>query len=479
MPAGRYTLSASKGGYVGLSYGQKRPFEQGKPIEVAEGQAIEKLDFSLPKGSVITGRIVDEFGEPLSGMGVSAMRYRYIGGQRRLMNISSMGGTDRTDDIGQFRLHGLSPGDYYLVATFGLGLALEKSDDRTGYAPTYYPGTTTVADAQRITVGDGQEVSSIAFALAPIRVANLSGTVMNSAGKPLGNTMIMLTSPGLATGSPLTSASLSKPDGTFVVSNVTPGDYTLQTISASDLESVANSGTTSGLRMQEMAVMPITVTGADMIGIMLTTGPTGTLKGRVVFQGGTPSGVSSAAVMMRAAPLTIERIPFGGSARVRDDWTFEMPGVWGKCLVRGMTPPGWYLKSVMLNGTDIIDTPIEVKPGEVLTDVEVTLAREMASLTGTVATGKGQPTSDYVVVLFAQDASKWGMMTRFVQSVRPDQSGKFMAKGLPAGDYLAVALEYLEPGEESDPEVLERLRPQATSVVIGEAEAKTLNLKIK
>jgi hypothetical protein len=103
----------------------------------------------------------------------------------------------------------------------------------------------------------------------------------------------------------------------------------------------------------------------------------------------------------------------------------------------------------------------------------------MASLTGTVATGKGQPTSDYVVVLFAQDASKWGMMTRFVQSVRPDQSGKFTAKGLPAGDYLAVALEYLEPGEESDPEVLERLRPQATSVVIGEAEAKTLNLKIK
>jgi len=164
---------------------------------------------------------------------------------------------------------------------------------------------------------------------------------------------------------------------------------------------------------------------------------------------------------------------------VREDWTFEMPGVWGKFMIRGMTPPGWYLKSVMLNGTDIIDTPIEVKPGEVLNDVEVTLAQEMASLTGTVTTAKGQPTSDYVVVLFAQDASKWGMMTRFVQSVRPDQSGKFRVKGLPAGDYLAVALEYLEPGEESDPEVLERLRPQATAVAIGEAEAKTLNLKIK
>ena len=87
LPAGRYTLTASKGGYVALSYGQKRPFEQGKPVELAEGQALDKLDFSLPKGSVISGRIVDEFGEPLAGMRVAAMRYRYQAGQRRLIPV--------------------------------------------------------------------------------------------------------------------------------------------------------------------------------------------------------------------------------------------------------------------------------------------------------------------------------------------------------------------------------------------------------
>ncbi len=479
LPAGRYTLMASKGGYVALSYGQRRPFEQGKPVELADGQALEKVDFSLPKGSVITGRIVDEFGEPLSGMRVAAMRYRYQAGQRRLVPVYTTGSNDLTDDIGQYRLHGLSPGDYYVVATFGLNVSLEKSDDRTGYAPTYYPGTTTIAEAQRVTVGEAQEASGVGFALAPIRIASISGTVVNSEGKPLGNTMVMMATPSMASGSPLSSAGLTKPDGTFVISNVPPGDYVLQTISAGDVQAIASSGSTSDIRMREMAVLPITITGADLTGVTLITGPTGVVRGRVVFEGGTPAGVTAAAVLLSAVPLVPNQIRFGGSARVLDDWTFTVTGVLGKVFIRGRTPPGWYFKSITVNGSDVIDTPLELKPGEEIGDVEVTLTRQMASLTGRVTTARGQPTSDYVVALYPSDASKWGGMSRYVYAVRPDQSGAFTIKGLPAGDYLAIALDYLEPGEEGDPEVLERLRPVATSVTIGDGEAKTLNLKIR
>ena len=78
LPAGRYTIQVSKGGYVALFYGQRRPFEQGKPVELADGQTIEKLDVSLPSASVITGRIFDEFGEPVSGARVSAARNRFV-----------------------------------------------------------------------------------------------------------------------------------------------------------------------------------------------------------------------------------------------------------------------------------------------------------------------------------------------------------------------------------------------------------------
>src|SRR6266536_852996 len=78
VKAGRYTVSASKGSYVNLAYGQTRPFDAGKPIEIKDGQIVERVDFSLPHGGIITGRILDEFGDPLSDVQVSAMRYQFV-----------------------------------------------------------------------------------------------------------------------------------------------------------------------------------------------------------------------------------------------------------------------------------------------------------------------------------------------------------------------------------------------------------------
>ena len=85
MRAGRYTITASKGSYVGLSYGQTRPTDAPKPLQILDNQTVERVDFSLPRGSVITGRIVDEFGEPMSDVQIAPQRTRSMQGQRRLM----------------------------------------------------------------------------------------------------------------------------------------------------------------------------------------------------------------------------------------------------------------------------------------------------------------------------------------------------------------------------------------------------------
>ena len=112
VPAGRYTLRASKAGFVSLQYGQRRPFEPGRPIAVADGQRVSSLDLSLPRGSVISGRITDEYSEPIAGASVEAHRYQYApGGERRLIYA---GPPVASDDLGQFRLFGLMPGDYVI-----------------------------------------------------------------------------------------------------------------------------------------------------------------------------------------------------------------------------------------------------------------------------------------------------------------------------------------------------------------------------
>src|SRR5437762_2662691 len=62
LRAGRYNINAQKGSFVGLQWGQQRPNEPGKPLDVGDGQTIERVDFALPRGGVIAGRILDEFG---------------------------------------------------------------------------------------------------------------------------------------------------------------------------------------------------------------------------------------------------------------------------------------------------------------------------------------------------------------------------------------------------------------------------------
>src|SRR5918995_5468454 len=74
LPAGRYTVTVMKGGFAQAQFGQRRPGDMGTPIELADGQTAEKVNFVLSRGGVISGTVVDDGGEPVSGTQVAAMR---------------------------------------------------------------------------------------------------------------------------------------------------------------------------------------------------------------------------------------------------------------------------------------------------------------------------------------------------------------------------------------------------------------------
>lgn len=467
LPAGRFTVMASKGGFVTLQYGQRRPLQQGQPLAVADGQVIDKVDFALPRGSVISGQVLDEFGDPVTGAMVQALRYQFFNGQRRL--TPAAGGV-QTDDRGDFRLFGVTPGDYYVNATlrnYGFPGGLPgSSDDRIGYAPTFYPGTPVSAEAQRINVGLGQEVPGIVIQLVPARTATISGLARGSDGRPLANVPIMVVQRaddgGMAFGG--VGGSQTRADGTFTVANLAPGSYTVQ---ARSMTSPA-----------ENASADVVVSGSDIAGLVLTVTRGATARGRIRFErGAAVSELRPGDVRLFPAPADGNPMLGGSPATVSDNWTFEATGLSGRRLLRFNTPSSWAVRSVTVDGVDVTDTPIDFK-GDDVNGIDVILTQRITELSGSVTGDRGSTVTDATVIVFAEDRDRWTAMTRFIRSGRPDQQGQFKIRGLPPGRYIAVAVDYLEPGEETNPETLEQLRARGSSVTLRDGEMRAIDLKV-
>src|SRR5258705_11632366 len=92
-----------------------------------------------------------------------------------------------TDDRGHYRLANLGPGEYYVGASAGVFTDQNASG---GFAPSYFPGTTDAMTAKSVRVPVGQDVSNVSFALAPARMAQLSGTLVNDGRQGAGNVML-------------------------------------------------------------------------------------------------------------------------------------------------------------------------------------------------------------------------------------------------------------------------------------------------
>jgi Carboxypeptidase regulatory-like domain len=469
LAAGRYSVNVSKSGYVSLQYGQTRPFEPGRPIEILDAQILERVDVSLPRGGVIRGRVFDEYGDPVPDVRVQAMRSQFVQGQRRL--TASGGRGFSTDDTGEFRISGLPPGQYYLSATLGgqAGAPFGPGDDeRIGYAATYFPSTTNAAEAQRVAVGLAQTVGDMNIVLVQTRTARVTGMVLDSTGKPM---VGMMNVSQVIAGTMTSSYALPlQPGGTFVLNNLAPGEYMLRGMTNGDPST------------REIAALNITVAGQDIDDLHLVAEAPATVTGRLVLDTGSQPSVRTSQFRIGTSSVdpTALMAPggFSGPIPVRDDFTFELKVPPGKSTIRLVgTPPGFTLKAVRLNGVDITDSGTVFKTHEDVSGVEVELTNRPANVSGTVSNGRGLA-SDFTVVVFSRDEQRWISPTRYILTARPDQQGRFRVPAMPAGDYYVAALDYVEPGRWTDPEFLQALRSQAVTLSITDGESKTIDLML-
>jgi uncharacterized protein (DUF2141 family) len=545
LPAGRFMLSASKPGYVSISYGQRRPGpgRSGTAIQLSDNQKFE-VQLQIPRGGVITGSVLDERGEAIPGTNVRVMRYSTQSGQRTLQQA----GNGSTDDRGIYRVYGLQPGEYVVAATprntgtadevrmraeveamrtaaqnMGEARAAEArqlldrvqavqaqvtaataDEPTTGYAPVYYPGTTSPASATSVNVGVAEEKSGVDFQLQVVPIANIEGVVVTASGPAAQNVQLTLVNLGFEVqGVGGNSTTRVDRDGRFRISNVAPGQYMLVargTLGGRDPRAVemqaveerraavAGRGANPAQAndpARVWAMADVSVDGRDVANLVLTLQPGMTVSGRVAFEGSTaqpPTDLSRLRVSITPADPggAMRQLASSANGRVDASGKFTISGVSpGKYRLTGSgAGQGWTVGSSVVSGQDTLDVPFEVKPNQSVINAVLTFTDRQTEVTGTLVDAKGQPAPDYTIIVYPADREYWTPQSRRIQSSRPGTDGSFTFRNLPAGEYRVSAVLDPEPGTWYDPQFLQQLETQSMRVTLGPGEKKVQNLRV-
>jgi hypothetical protein len=480
LAAGEYTVEAQKYGFINRQYGQDRTSSTGRRVSVQEGQAVDAIDVTLLRGGAITGIILDEFAEPVQGVAVNAMQVLTVAGRVRALKVPSSGG--RTDDRGQYRLFGLQPGSYIVQAAVGDELAAAN-----GYVPLYYPGTQIVDQATKTAVGLGSVTPAIDFTLAPDRAYRVTGTVLDVSGKPASVGVLIATSERSRSMGTEPVPGRTNADGSFVFTNVPPGDYVIQAMGSSTAGLPPDSRGVPQPGSREFASAFVIVGNTDPVPVQLRMSAGATLNGRVVYEG-MPTPPAQGVVLL-ARPADFDRGPLIGAGpmgfTLRPDSTFEYKGVFGPTYLSvSLRQPEWYVKSIVFKGQDLTDAPFDFGLGGTFNDIEVVVSVAGAVVAGRVVDERAASVTDYSLLIFSTLRDRWtGLGSRWVRTARPLQDGTFRVPGLPPGDYWAAAIERMDglPGGGSAPpeaDVLEQLSSRATRITLGEGQQQDVTLRL-
>ena len=518
LPAGRFSLNVNfQGGFIRT---------QTESVLLADAGSAT-VTIRLERTGAITGKVFDEAGDPLPRAQLRATRWESSGGVRRLMQGGG-GGFNMTNDLGEYRLWDVPPGDYYVSASYMTGNyappTSEREDPKFGFAPTFYPGTASMDGARTVTVRSGQDTPGVDITLQRAKMGRVTAIVLDSAGSPLSQrSSVYLASRHDSSGG--ATGMSRRPDGSYLSGDVPPGDYYL-VANQSQGDSPA-----AAAAISEGAVVPVSVNGDEVtFTVQLNRGAT--VSGRVVVEGKMPEPTpvvttvtgsqpvtSQARIMVsarQASNPTASYFPNSSSGRpapMRDDGTFELTGLRGSFRLMASGNRA-VLKSARQGGRDILTTPLELSGSEHIKDVEIVVTTETGTIDFSVVNSRGEPAAGAFVLMFSDDATLWFEGSPYVRQARtpsaaaatgapsssmassvPTQAptsgagmaasatsrepGRLMSGTLVPGRYGVIAF---EPGASItgpayDPEAIEKMRSRATFVTVVAGQAAMVQLK--
>ncbi len=503
LPADRYNIGASKLPYLGAVAGARRPVRPGVPVIVADKAQLTDVVIRLPLSAAISGTIFDLSGLPASNSMVSVQQRKTQDGEVIISGVA--GGNVQTDDRGRYRVHSLAPGEYLVSASPGstpfgaLKRLLDEEVDaviggrvtpeptaslgQMRSAPSYFPGTSRLAEAGTVLVAAGEDRTNVDFRLETPSLSSIEGTVATADGSPLPpRTAVMFTT--VAGSSPLPSgASITVgPDGRFGIAGQPPGRYALHARVPAGQTPLA-------------ALTVVEAFGNDVVSAQLILRPPVTLAGRLAAVTGGPTKPPSLAGLR--LPLT------GLSAATRTgivpqvsavaaDGTFTVSGVMPGRYTFGGAPffgasgdsVAWGLATVAIDGADVTDRAFDISAETPPKEIVATITNQWQEIAGRVTNAEGAGVSDYTMLVFPVDEAYWLHNSRRIVTTQPAGDGRYQLGGpgpalLPAGEYYLAAVTDVSRDEQYDPAFLKALLPSAIKITLGAGQKATQDIRVQ
>lgn len=477
---GDYNLSGQRSGYLNTQYGAKGRVGSGTVLSLRPAQQMTDINLALRPQAVITGKVVDEDGDPVAGVIVQVLGEMWQRGKLRYLPR----GAANTNDLGEFRSANLSPGKYYLCAQRMNYMRMNEPPPAPGKPDirpirTCYPDAVTFDAATPLEIKAGQDLSGIDIRLHSAQTYHVRGKVVGNV--PAGDAQ-QVTVNLLARDEQMFffgNQSMVSKDQSFDIPGVAPGSYTLSVMVMSG-------------KVQGLAQQPVDVGAGDVNDVVLTVVPPGSLRGNIRVDGTPQAGAAAmnfANVHVNLMPAEMTRMMSMPSGQSSADGSFRLENIQpGKYDVQANAPAGTYLKSVRYGQQEVLGKELDLSGGAA-GDLELVFRYGTAEVDGTVqaaesgsvpagASSTGQPAAPPAatsILLVPDVLNSDGSGMHFGST---NQSGTFTFKNVPPGHYRAYAFEEVNTNDLQNPEVLKQFESRGTEVELKENDRKQIQLPL-
>ena len=458
-------------GYETKSYGEDDSGASSTILSLNPGQSTTGMIFHLQRFGVITGRVLDEDGDPVQGSAVEVVARSKFRGK----TVLSFRGRADTNDLGEYRVFGLRPGVYLVRAhpAFRGGrmygsVYLDSSTLTSGgsYGATYYPNASEFPRASAIELRAGDEIPGVDIFLQRISTHKIRGLVFNAAVENPKLIADVHIEPKGDNGDPYLlnqPIAVNRESGQFEIPGVPDGTYEVTAFYREE-------------HAQFVGSTSVVVAGADVDSVRVVITRGAEVHGRLIWEGASPGVQASIGVNLREGRGSIP-------TAAASDGSFSINGLQdGFYQIHVYSPcEHCYLKSATAQGMDLLQSGLQVASGSAPSPIDLVYSTGVGSVEGIAMDGDGLPARG-ATVLVAWSDERAGVDTtdgEHYQYESTDQYGHFVFARVLPGNYHAYAWQKFDRENDTDPELLKRTEQNALAFSITENEKKSIQVNLQ